>query len=128
MEKLIGGKQQAISDEIENLIDISEEKGWSVSVVKMCNNKRELWFQQYTDMGQDFNFSVDYDDDPKVVVKKMYDYWENFDLDEEVSLWIGPDGHGKNGAPYHISDILKDMKQAEDMMEELWKTLWVVFC
>ncbi len=27
---------------------------------------------------------------------------DGFDPDYEASLWIGPDGHGANGAPYHI--------------------------
>ena len=26
---------------------------------------------------------------------------DGFDPDYETSLWIGPDGHGANGAPYH---------------------------
>lgn len=36
---------------------------------------------------------------------------------------IGNDGHGKNGAPYHIKDIVTDMEEAEKMIETLYETL-----
>lgn len=36
---------------------------------------------------------------------------EEFDPDAEAALWIGPDGHGKNGAPYRIRDILDEMEE-----------------
>lgn len=38
-------------------------------------------------------------------------------------LWIGTDGHGKNGAPYHIKDIVSDMEAAEAMIDTLYETL-----
>ena len=43
--------------------------------------------------------------------------------DYEAYLWIGTDGHGKNGAPYRIKDIVSDMEQAEAMIEKLYETL-----
>ena len=46
--------------------------------------------------------------------------YENFDVDLEVSRWIGEDGHGRNGAPYHIRDILKEMEQMEQMYEIIY--------
>ena len=50
-------------------------------------------------------------------------YYENFDPDYEASLWIGPDGHGQRGAPYHIKDIIADMEEAEEMVYELLKAI-----
>ena len=50
-------------------------------------------------------------------------YYEDFDPDYEAYLWIGTDGHGKNGAPYRIKDIVSDMEQAEAMIEKLYETL-----
>ena len=43
--------------------------------------------------------------------------------DYEAYLWIGTDGHGKNGAPYHIKDIVSDMEAAEAMINTLYETL-----
>ena len=50
-------------------------------------------------------------------------YHEGFDPDYEASLWIGPDGHGHNGAPYHIKDIVADMEEAEDMVYGLLEAI-----
>jgi len=52
--------------------------------------------------------------------KLLYD---NYDADYETSLWIGEDGHGKNGAPYHIKDIVEDMEAAEKYILDLYLTL-----
>ena len=53
------------------------------------------------------------------VSAKIRDYAFNYDPDKEASLWIGDDGHGKNGAPYHLSDILADMRDAKQMIYDL---------
>ena len=44
---------------------------------------------------------------------------DGFDPDYEASLWIGPDGHGANCAPYHIRDILDDMDAVQSAYNEL---------
>lgn len=53
-------------------------------------------------------------DNPSSVVDAFKQLYDNYDADYETSLWIGEDGHGKNGAPYHIETILKQMQQIED--------------
>ena len=57
----------------------------------------------------------------KPFIDNIHEYYENFDVDEEAYIWIGSDGHGKNGAPYHIADIVKDMEEAEVMMADLYE-------
>lgn len=96
-----------MNEDTDKIISIAEELGWSVCVHNIANGKC-LEFEQYTDWGQDFMFCVELDEDPQVTIDNIYKYWEDFDIDEETALWIGEDGHGKNGAPYRISDILKD--------------------
>lgn len=72
-------------------------------------------FETYTDAGQDpvvditFDDSNDYENDLAQLVNKLYDYWDDYNPEEEASLWIGDDGRGANGAPYHITDLVKDM-------------------
>lgn len=39
--------------------------------------------------------------------------YENFDSEEEAYLWLGPDGHGKNGAPHSMRVILEEMYELE---------------
>ena len=73
---------------------------------------------------QDFGFSVEMrNGDPDSLLQELEKYYEAYDSDYEAYLWIGTDGHGKNGAPYHIKDIVSDMEAAEAMIDTLYETL-----
>jgi len=114
-----------IQDKIDRITECAEAKGWSVHTSK--NPKAEIWqfeFSQSTKAGQDFNFSAEMKDgDPDSLIKSVSEYYEGFDPDEEAYLWIGEDGHGRNGAPYHIRDIVADMEDAESMVLDLLAAL-----
>ena len=60
------------------------------------------------------------------LISEIEDYYEGFNPDYEVQ-WIGSDGHGRNGAPYHIKDIVSDMEDAEAMIKTLYETLKITF-
>ena len=114
-----------IQDTIDRITECAEAKGWSVHTSK--NPKAEIWqfeFSQSTKAGQDFNFSAEMKDgDPDSLIKSVRLYYEGFDPDGEAYLWIGEDGHGRNGAPYHIRDIVADMEDAESMVLDLLAAL-----
>ncbi len=114
-----------IQDTIDRITECAEAKGWSVHTSK--NPKAEIWqfeLSQSTKAGQDFNFSAEMKDgDPDSLIKSVMEYYEGFDPDEEAYLWIGEDGHGRNGAPYHIRDIVADMEDAESMVLDLLAAL-----
>lgn len=106
----------------QKITEIAEILGWSVDSSEPQNGKTDVNFAKYTSYGQDFNFSVELeDDDMEAFIDNIHEYYENFDVDEEAYIWIGSDGHGKNGAPYHIADIVKDMEEAEVMMADLYE-------
>lgn len=46
-------------------------------------------------------------------------FYENFDPDYETHLWLGPDGHGKNDAPYSMRVILDEMEELDDAWKKL---------
>lgn len=66
-------------------------------------------------------------EDIDTLIAGMKRYYEDFDPDYEAYLWIGDDGHGRNGAPYHIKDIVSDMEEAEEQIYELLHALEVEF-
>lgn len=106
----------------QKITEIAEILGWSVDFSELQNGKTDVNFAKYTSYGQDFNFSVELeDDDMEAFIDNIHEYYGNFDVDEEAYIWIGSDGHGKNGAPYHIADIVKDMEEAEVMMADLYE-------
>lgn len=111
-------------DLIEQITSVATGLGWHVDTDTSAPNIVEFEFSQYTPAGQDFNFCVEMkDDDPDSLLDDIEQYYEAFDPDYEASLWIGDDGHGEKGAPYHIKDIVSDMESAEEMIDTLHQAL-----
>lgn len=111
-------------DLIEQITTVATSLGWQVSTDTSTPNIVEFEFSQYTPAGQDFDFCVEMqDNDIDGLLKEIERYYEAYDPDYEAYLWIGSDGHGKNGAPYHIKDIVSDMEAAEEMINTLYETL-----
>lgn len=96
----------------EQLIKIAEELGWNVDI-----DENEITFSQYTSRGQDISFYVDKNKD---IAEEVRNYHESYDPSEEAILWCDSSGHGKNGAPYHLKDIVADMEEAEEMVYSLY--------
>ena len=94
---------------------IAVELGWNVSVYE-----NDINLQQYTSFGQDFFFTIQKD---KELISQVYSFYESYDPCEEALLWTGSDGHGKNGAPHELKDIIKDMEECEQMVKELYEKL-----
>ena len=106
----------------QKITEIAETLGWSVDFSEPHNGSIDVNFAKYTSYGQDFNVCVALEDnDMEGFIDNIHDYYESFDVDEEAYIWIGSDGHGKNGAPYHIADIVKDMEEAEAMIADLYE-------
>ena len=101
----------------------AEEAGWKVTIGKREDGSYDIAFQMYTDFGQDVyqGFYVKKLEDIK---HEVYERWENYDPSEEAALWIDESGHGKNGAPHDMEDILNDMKEVENALERLYDALY----
>ena len=114
----------------EKIYEIAERKRWQVDCYYV-NKKTELCFsfEKYSPAGQDFyvSVSVPNEDDEDIfynnVADAIYEYWEGFDVSYETYIWLDETGHGKNGAPYDMMDVYKDMKACEDMTHDLWLAL-----
>lgn len=114
--------------DISRIIAIAEAKGWSVNTDEEEQGHVVFEFSQYTPAGQDFNFSAELTNgEARTLIENIKEYYNGFDADAEAYLWIGNDGHGKNGAPYHIKDIVRDMEAAEEMVYHLYLALNQIF-
>ncbi len=108
---------------IDRIIEIAEGQGFSVQT-EVKDDEVEFTFSQYSDFGQDFNiFATMKDYDIYSLIEELDNFYEGYDPDEEAMLWVGPDGHGKNGAPYRLTDVVKDMEQCEQMAKDLLDAL-----
>lgn len=67
----------------------------------------------------EMSFTLQCDKDkPASVVDAFQELYDGYDVDYETSLWIGPDGHGTNGAPYHIRTILEGFEAIENDLKK----------
>jgi len=109
---------------IQQITAVAASLGWEVKTDIQQKKRVEFEFQRYTKMGQDFFFTVSMKgNDTDSLISEIEDYYDSFDPDYEAYLWIGTDGHDRNGAPYHIKDIVSDMEDAEAMIKTLYETL-----
>lgn len=106
----------------EKIIEIAESDSWSVSEETYANGKG-LLFSKYSPAGQDFNFTIEPSDTFEELLERIKSYHDDFDIDYETYIWLDNDGHGKNGAPYHIKDLLEDMEACKKMVLSLYNIL-----
>ncbi len=104
---------------IKKIVRCAEDKGWNVNIERH-NGMTIFEFSQFTPAGQDFSFSAAMTaNDLDSLIADMEDYYEGFDVDSEAYLWLDGNGHGRNGAPYRMRDVLEDMEAAEGMTKTL---------
>lgn len=98
----------------ETIENIAELCGWKVFI-----DNTTFEFEQMIGT-HDFVFAIQCEEKSlQSFVIQLENYLKNFDVDYETSIWIGKDGHGTNGAPYHIKDILDQMYLAKEQIAAL---------
>lgn len=105
---------------MEELIKAIEEQGWQVRITEQDNLKiAEL--ERFTPAKHDFVIEVQTFEKftAEEFINALDECCENYDVDYETYIWLGDDGHGKNGAPYHIKDILADKEWELGKLKEL---------
>lgn len=108
-------------DLIDKIVRCAEDKGWKVDVdFKQGKGLTLFEFSQYTPAGQDFSFTATMKTNHlDSLIIDMKEYYESFDVDSEAYLWLDCNGHGRNGAPYRMREVLDDMEEAEKMIKTL---------
>lgn len=112
-------------DIINTVLGCAENCGWHVYVYDDPTKDEVIFeFSKFTPAGHDFSFSATMQDGSfDDLIKEVEDYYEGFDPDEEAYLWLDESGHGRNGAPYRMKDVLEDMEAAYNMVSDLFKEL-----
>lgn len=115
---------------IQTVIRCAESNGWSVHVDNTQKERAAIFdFYKFTPAGQDFSFTATmHDDDVCSLIEEVENYYNDFDPNEEAYIWLDHSGHGRNGAPYHMRDVLDDMEAAEKMVGELLEALQKIEC
>jgi len=104
------------------LAKVCKDLGIKIDVSEYDDDEHvTIFFSFYTNGGQDVCKEIDLDDwnDVDAIRLKLYELYENFDVDYETYIWLGNDGHGRSGAPYHIKDLLADMEEVDEKLKQL---------
>lgn len=106
----------------------AERAGWNCKIErhkKGTYRKKDYWYVCFnTDSRFDQDVCFEYEVETLDRIKdEVLETHMNYDPSEEAMLWVSEDGHGKNGAPDDIRDIIADMEDVESKLEDLYTVL-----
>ena len=103
---------------VQEVLEKIKSLGWTVSE----DGEHEYMIGKSSPAGQDFNIHVE-GKTAEELVRNIYEAYDNFDVSEETYIWLDNTGHGKNGAPHHMRDVLEDMEVCEQRILDLYNAL-----
>ncbi|MBD5306566.1 MAG: hypothetical protein HDS14_02925 [Bacteroides sp.] len=116
----LGLRRKRIEEFVNRVTAIAEDDDWGVHNHSENYDKVDLYLSKYSNAGQDFGFYVECETgDADEFINAVEGYYNSYDPYEETALWIGPDGHGKNGAPDDLKDLIADMEECKDNVKGL---------
>lgn len=108
---------------LDKIIDIADELGWGVEqrTQHYPDGSREdyIEFSQGSPAGEDFSFYVFYDE-PEDIVRGIYEYWQDFSVEEHVTMWLDAKRNGVSGVPDAVT-LVDDAREIEKMLQDLWE-------
>jgi hypothetical protein len=85
---------------------------------KLGSATEEALVEFWTDTaGQDIPTEFEYDGTPEDFVFRFAEAAENYDVDDEVELYVGL--RGQRGVPNTVRELLDDCQEAKDTLMEL---------
>lgn len=94
----------------KKIIDAAEKLGWSVN--EYDDGTAE--FSQFSPAGEDFSFCVPIEN----VAEEVKEYYNDFDIDEHIEMWIAAKNSGVSGVP-SIQELCDDAEKIGEMLEDL---------
>lgn len=111
-----------IDDLTDAVVECAEAGGWEVNAgIYYKEQKSEFEFGKLTPAGQNFSFfALMKCSNINSLIEDIDKYYEVFDVDTETYQLLDNKGHGKNGAPYRMGDVLNDMEAVKGMIRNLY--------
>lgn len=98
---------------IKKYIEKAEALGWNVKIFE-----EEVEFSKFSPAGEDFSFTVSKNN----ISEEVYEYYENFDVDEHIELWIEAKRTGVRDVP-SIKVLCEDAEEIDNMLHLLAEEL-----
>lgn len=102
--------------------------GWDVCIEDETEDYICYDFSKRSPAGKDFHIYAELENmSIETLVNNLMSEYTSFDCSYETYLWIDNTGHGKNGAPYDMKDVYKDMEACQEMIKELYMSFKEAF-
>ena len=95
---------------ITKIKEIAEHLGWRVDEY----DDGTVEFSQCSPAGEDFSFTVNAEE----AAKEIYEYYNGFDVDEHIEMWIEARENGAHGVP-STRQLVEDAEDISKMLKEL---------
>ena len=89
---------------------ICEKLGWNIR----DNGDGSVEICQYSPAGEDFSFTVERGS----FVSDVKFYYDNFDVDEHIEMWVKARDCGVSGIP-SVRRLVNDAEQIDSMLQDL---------
>lgn len=114
-----------ISKELQRMLDKVEELHWHYAVYEEPgqNSRTYVEMEKYSPAGEDFLMIIDFnsEDQAETFLKELWDYADNFDIDDHVEMWLPH--RGKGGCPSTARELVEDAEAIVEMIKELYGEL-----
>lgn len=101
----------------DKTIEIVENNGFSLQEIIEQDGQYYVEMNQSTPEGEDWWEIIWFDGTDESFVNAIKDRAYNFDVNEEVEIWV--EGRGNNGVPNNIKDLVEDAEWKQNKLEEL---------
>lgn len=102
---------------LEKLKEIIIDNGFTI-----YGENEPMWeLRQYTPAGEDWIVELEVNNDVNTLITSLKEYVDNFDVDEEVAIFI--EMRGTHGVPCSIRTLLEDAEWKEEILQNLLKDI-----
>lgn len=107
--------------EIELIDKLCSDNGWDFWWYAPNTSPTVACSLRFKDVSRDNTTEFDKDSvaDIQTFAKAVRETADGYDVDYETYIWLDEEGHGKNGAPYHIREVLKE----NEAIKAAWNNL-----
>lgn len=93
---------------------------WSFSFTE-DDNKLNVTFSMHTKHGREYCIECEFNNKTTKndISETLQYHYDIFDVSEETYIYLDNTGHGKNGAPYELRQVLEDTEEIESSIESL---------
>ena len=97
---------------------------WSAWIEESQNARTYVEIGQHSPAGEDFSMIIDFDSENQCdsFRDSLESYYEDFDIDEHIEMWVEAKRNGVSGVP-SIRELVDDAREIDAMILKLSQTL-----